>query len=78
MQPADILAHSFAVMLSLLGKPCPREVLETRCLSEWVKVYEVNDHPDAPGRLSLWHRLRIHCKQAFRTSVCMSAPAWSV
>jgi len=65
-------------MFSLLGKPCPREVLETRCLSEWVKVYEVNDHPDVPGRLSLWHRLRIHCKQAFRTSVCMSAPAWSV
>ena len=55
--------------VSLYGKRCPREVLETRCLDEWVKVYEIHKHDEVEGTLSFWQRLRVHCKQGFRTSV---------
>ena len=44
-------------------------MLDTRCLDEWVKVYQLNRHVEVPSLLPLWERLRIQCKQALRSSV---------
>jgi hypothetical protein len=51
----------------LFQRRVPRRILETRCLDEWKRAYELDDHAQLP-HIGFWERLRIHCKVGFRTS----------
>ena len=52
----------------LYRRRAPRRILETRCLDEWTKVFEIKKHDDVPT-LSLKNRLRVLCANGMRTSV---------
>ena len=53
---------------SLYGRRVPRRILQTRCLDEWNRAFEIHQH-NATTRLQFSERLRIHFKVGFRTSV---------
>ena len=53
----------------LYNQKAPRYLLETRCLDEWIRVFEINEHPDQTAALPFKKRFWIHCKNGFRTSV---------
>ena len=57
-----------AGMRRLYGHRLPRQLLETRCLREWVKVYHINDFPPAT-KLSTFQKAKIYCAVSMRTSV---------
>ena len=46
----------------------PRRILETMCLAEWVKAFEIKKHADTP-KLNFKTRFRVHVKIGFRSSV---------